>query len=75
MNRYPLAAGITLIGVSLFSVAPVICNQIAYIFGTYCTTWDFFYTSLPVALGLFAGGIILLILGLKSISMMSFTKS
>lgn len=75
MNKYPLVVGIVLIGVSLFSIGPVVCDQIAYVFGSYCTTWGFFYTSLPVALGLFAGGIILIVLGLKSVSMMSFTKS
>lgn len=75
MNKYPLVAGIVLMGISLFSIGPVICDQIAYFFGTYCTTWEFFYTFLPVALSLFAGGIILIVLGSKSISMMSFTKS
>jgi len=75
MNKYPLIIGILLVGVSLFSIGPVICDEIAYVFKTYCTTWEFFYTSLPVALGLFTVGIILIVLGLKSISMMSFTKS
>lgn len=81
MNKYPLAIGIVLIGVSFFFVGAIICNEIASIFGKNCSVWmffytgEFFYTLFPITATIFAGGIILLIMGIRSVSLTSFTKN
>lgn len=80
MNKFPLVLGIILISTSFFFVGAVICNEIVSIFGDNCLGWmffytgEFFYTIFPIALTMFAGGIILLIMGIRSISLISFTK-
>lgn len=81
MNEYPLAIGIVLIVFSFFFVGAVICNEITNLFGENCRVWmffytgEFFYTVFPMALAMFAGGIILLIMGIKSYSLQSLQKS
>lgn len=80
MNKYPLSLGIALITVSLFFVGAVICNEIASIFGSNCLAWmffytgEFFYTLFPISATIFAGGIILLMMGIRSVSLISFKK-
>lgn len=59
MNKKTII-GIILIGLSFFSIIPVLCNELANLFGTYCTTWEFFYTALPFGFMLFATGIFII---------------
>lgn len=81
MNKFPFVLGIVLITTSFFFYGAVICNEIATIFGKNCLVWmffytdEFFYTMFPYAVATFAGGILLLLMGISSISLLSFTKN
>ena len=61
--------GIILIGISFFSLIPVLCNEISNLFGFYCTTWEFFYTFLPISSALFLIGIFLLVKSYRKFSL------
>lgn len=75
MNKYPIIIGVTLIGLSFYSIGPVLCDELLQnacyrIHGT-----EHYFTVLPIFSGMLGVGLILVIMGFKSISLMSFSKS
>lgn len=54
-----IIVGITLIGISFFSIIPVLCNELSLKLEIApCSTWEFFYDMLPFALVLFVIGFV-----------------
>lgn len=71
MNKYATIMGVFLIGLSFYSLGPVICNEL----NPGCVGTEHHYTVLPYFLGMLIFGLIFLAMGFKSISLQSFSKS
>lgn len=71
-----MTIGIILIGLSFYSIGSVLCNELME---NLCIrefhTGEHYYTVLPYFLVMVGAGIILLAMGIKSISLMSFNKA
>lgn len=70
VNKYATIAGMIMIGLSFYSIGPVICNELNPI----CST-EHYYTILPIFLLVFGIGAVLLTLGLKSISLINLKSA
>ena len=71
MNKYAIIIGIVLTGLSFYSIGPVICNEL----NPGCVGTEHYLAVLPYFLGMLIFGLIFLIMGFKSISLLSFSKS
>lgn len=75
MNRYAVLIGVTLTGLSFYSVLPVACNEL---FTNACINIgnsEQQYALLPYLLGMLVFGLIFLAMGFKSVSLLSFSKA
>lgn len=68
-NKYTTLAGIILIGLSFYSIGPIICNEL----NPGCSTGHY-YTTLPIFLIVLGIGITLLMMDLKSIFLVIFSS-
>lgn len=71
MNKVALFAGLALLGFSLYLALPVACNELS----PPCVNTEFNYTVLPYSLAMLGFLIVLLTIGVKSISLIIFGKA
>lgn len=71
MNRYATIIGIIMIGLSFYSIGSVICNVLK----PGCVGTEHYLAVLPYFLAMLILGLIFLLMGLKSISLTSFSKN
>ena len=70
MNKFATVLGITLIGLSFYSIGPVLCETLY----SGCASSEHYLAVLPYFVGVLIGGAVLLAVGLKSLSIWSLTK-